>query len=147
LHYEEVELLNLLEYDIMTDVAIKKKIMSLFKVQKIIQENMTLSSEHNSGVFNFVEVAMKKAGTGGFTLLGYYYFLKICDLHPEVDVAYLVTLDDVIRGKTDDNFGTEANSKKELRNDKKMVICGIDGHVQRRKIDSVRDERDKPSCP
>jgi hypothetical protein len=125
LHYEEVELLNLLDYDIMTDVAIKKKIMSLFKVRKIIQENMTLSGEHDSDVYNFVEVAMKKAGTGGFTLLGCYYFFKICDLHPEVDVAYSVTLDDVIRGNTDDNFGTEANSKKELRNDKKRAYAAL----------------------
>jgi hypothetical protein len=60
----------------MTAVAIKKKIMSLFKVQKIIQENMTLSGKHDSDVYNFVEVAMKKAGTGGFTLLGCYYFFK-----------------------------------------------------------------------
>ena len=108
LHYDEVEILNLLEYDIMTDVAIKKKIMSLFKVRKIIQENMTTSGEHDSDVYNFVEVAMRKVGTGGFTLFGCYYFFKIFDLHPEVDVLYSVTLDDAIRGNTDDNFGTDS---------------------------------------
>jgi hypothetical protein len=73
LHYEEVELLDLLDYDSMTAVTIKKKIMSLFKVRKIIQENMTLSGEHDSDVYNFVEVTMKKAGTGGFTLLGFIF--------------------------------------------------------------------------
>jgi hypothetical protein len=52
-------------------------------------------------------------------------FFKICDLHPEVDVAYSVTLDDAIRGNTDDNFGTEANSKKELRNDKKRAYAAL----------------------
>ena len=123
MHYEEVELLNLLDYDIMTAVSIKKKIMSLFKVRKIIQENMTLSGEHDSDVYNFVDIAMKKAGTGGFTVLGCYYFFKICDLHPEVDVTYSVTLDDAIRGNTEDEFGTEA--KKDLRNDKKRAYVAL----------------------
>ena len=125
LHYDEVEILNLLEYDIMTDVAIKKKIMSLFKVRKIIQENMTTSGEHDSDVYNFVEVAMRKVGTGGFTLFGCYYFFKICDLHAEVDVSYSVTLDDAIRGNTDDNFGTDSKKGQELKNDKKRAYAAI----------------------
>lgn len=74
LHYGEVEPLDLQEYDIMTVEAVKKKIMTLIKVRKIIQDNMTLSGEHDSDVYNFVDVALKKVGTAGLTLLGCYYF-------------------------------------------------------------------------
>ena len=84
---------------------------------------MTLSGEHDSDVYNFVDIAIKKAGTGGFTVLGCYYFFKICDLHPEVDVTYSVTLDDAIKGNTEDEFWTEA--KKDLRNDKKRAYAAL----------------------
>jgi hypothetical protein len=83
MHYEEVELLNLLEYDILTAVSIKKKKMLLFKVRKIIQENMTLSSEHNSDVYNFVDIAMKKAGMGGFTVFVFCFFLRFAIYTPK----------------------------------------------------------------
>jgi hypothetical protein len=40
---------------------------------------MTLSGEHDSDPYNFVEIAMKKilGGKGGLTLLGVYYFFKL----------------------------------------------------------------------
>jgi hypothetical protein len=69
-HYEEIAELDLLEFDIMTPDAIKKKLMLLLKIRKVIQENMTLSREHDSDAYNFVEVAMRKVGKSGLTLLG-----------------------------------------------------------------------------
>ena len=129
LHYDEVEGLNLLDYDMMTASAIKKKIMLLIKVRKIVQDNMRLSGEHDSDAYNFVEVAIKKVGAGGLTLVGCYYFFKICDGHPEVDVTYTVTLDDAIKGNTDDDLGvyipSEATAKNDLRNEKKRAYAAM----------------------
>jgi hypothetical protein len=129
LHYDEVEGLNLLDYDMMTASAIKKKIMLLIKVRKIVQDNMTLSGEHDSDAYNFMEVAIKKVGAGGLTLVGSYYFFKICDVHPEVDVTYTVTLDDAIKGNTDDDLGvyipSEAMAKNDLRNEKKRAYTAM----------------------
>ena len=56
------------------DAVVIKKIMLLFKIRKVIQTNMTLSGEDDSDPFNFVEVAMKKVGKSGLTILGFYYF-------------------------------------------------------------------------
>ena len=55
---------------------------------------MTISGEHDSDPFNFVEVAMKKVGKSGLTILGFYYFFKICDDHSEVDASYSVEMDE-----------------------------------------------------
>jgi hypothetical protein len=129
LHYDEVEGLNLLDFDMMTASAIKKKIMLLIKVRKIVQDNMTLSGEHDSDAYNFMEVAIKKVGAGGLTLVGSYYFFKLCDVHPEVDVTYTVTLDDAIKGNTDDDLGvyipSEATAKNDLRNEKKRAYTAM----------------------
>jgi hypothetical protein len=67
-HYEEIAKLDLLKFDIMTLDAIKKKVMLLLKIRKVIQENMTLSGEHDSNAYNFVKVAMRKVGKSGLML-------------------------------------------------------------------------------
>ena len=43
----------------MMTAAIKKKFNKLFKARREIQENITLSGEHNSDQYNFVDIAMK----------------------------------------------------------------------------------------
>jgi hypothetical protein len=118
-HYDEVEALNLRVYDIMTSAAIKKKVMVLLKVRREIQKNMTTSGEHDSDPYNFVEIAMKKilGGKGGLTLLGIYYFFKLCDAHPEVDVRYTVDIDDALRGNTDDSTSTKSSDDDVVPND------------------------------
>ena len=129
-HYEEVAELDLLEFDIMTSDAIKKKVMLLLKIRKAIQENMTLSGEHDSDAFNFVEVAMRKVGKSGLTLLRCYYFFKLCDQNPEVDVRYSIQMDIVLRGNTDDDLSSfdknsEAGVNQALKNEKKRAYAAI----------------------
>jgi hypothetical protein len=69
-YFEEVNSLELWDFDVMTADAIKKKVVLLMKVRKVMQQNMTVSGEHDSDPYNFVEVAMKKVGKSGLTLLG-----------------------------------------------------------------------------
>ena len=42
-----------------------------------------------------------------------------------MDVSYSVTLDDAIRGNTDDNFGTDSKKGQEFKNDKKRAYAAI----------------------
>ena len=80
---------------------------------------MTTSGEHDSDPYNFVEIAMKKilGGKGGLTLLGIYYFFKLCDAHPEVDVRYTVDIDEALRGNTDDSTSTKSSDDDVVLND------------------------------
>ena len=78
-HYEEIKSVKLQEFDIMSSSAIKKKVNQLLKVRKQIQKNMTISGEHDSNPYNFVEVAMNSIGKNGLSLLGCYYFFKRCE--------------------------------------------------------------------
>ena len=75
---------------------------------------------------------MKKTGKTGLTLLGCYYFFKLCDLNPEVDVRYTVTLDAVFCGKTNDDLSSAGSGKnsevslnKALKNEKKRAFAAI----------------------
>ena len=49
------------------------------KMRAQVQKNMTLSGEHDSDSYNFIEVAMKTVGKSGLGVLGCYYFFKCCD--------------------------------------------------------------------
>jgi hypothetical protein len=96
------------------------------KVRKVMQQNMTVSGEHDSDPYNFVEVAMKKVGKSGLTLLGCYYFLKLCDKNPEVDVSHSIQMDDTLKGNTDDDHNTPDGSlKNKNENQKKRAYAAI----------------------
>ena len=131
-HFDEIDSLNLHDFDIMTSSAIKKKVCMLFKIRKVIQENMTVSGEHDSDPYNFVEVAMKKVGRVGMSLLGCYYFFRVCDKNPEADVRYSVEIDDILRGgntetsSNADSDGPSSNIKKEAyQNEKKRAYAAM----------------------
>ena len=101
-HYAEIKLVDLTDFDLMSSAAIKKKINHLLKVRKVIQKNMTLSGEHDSNPYNFVDIAMKNVGKNGLSTLGCYYFFKRCDANPEVDVHFSQEMDEVLKGNTDE---------------------------------------------
>ena len=125
--YEELMDLNLRECDLMTASTIKKKVNALLKVRKQIQKNMTISGEHDSDVFNFVEVAMKNIpGKSGLSLLGCYYFFMRCDDNPEIDVVFSTDVDDAIKGNTTvDLTKHDNNSKNEKNNEKKKAYAAM----------------------
>jgi hypothetical protein len=100
-HYEEVMELDLNDYDLMTSAVVRKKFNLLMKIRKIIRKNMTLSGEHDNDAFNFVELAMKKAGScTGVSVLGVYYFHALCDANPDIDVNFADEMDDALMGST-----------------------------------------------
>ena len=100
-HYEEVMELDFNDYDLMTSAVVRKKFNLLMKIRKIIRKNMTLSGEHDNDAFNFVELAMKKAGScTGVSVLGVYYFHALCDANPDIDVNFADKMDDALMGNT-----------------------------------------------
>jgi hypothetical protein len=92
--------LDLTDYDILTALVIRKKFNMLMKVRKVMQKNMTISGEHDNKPYNFVEVAMKKAGSSGLTKIGCYYFFALCQANPEVDVRFADTMEENLMGNT-----------------------------------------------
>jgi hypothetical protein len=124
-HFEEINSLELWDFDIMTADAIKKKVVLLMKVRKVMQQNMTVSGEHDSDPYNFVEVAMKKIGKSGLTLLGCYYFFKLCDKNPEVDVSHSIQMDDILKGNTDDDNNIDGSLKNKNDNQKKRAYAAM----------------------
>ena len=88
-----------------------------------------MSGEHDSDAFNFVEVAMKKIGKSGLTIAGCYYFFKICDENPDVDVHHSVTMDDALRGNSDDTKSSSDDeplkNRTRIQDEKKRAYAAI----------------------
>ena len=54
----------------------------MFKVRRVVQEDMTISEEHDNACFNFMDVGIKKVANGNsLTKLGCYYFFS--EMQPE----------------------------------------------------------------
>lgn len=100
-HYNEISLMNLEEFDIMTSNCIRKKFNALMKVRKVMKKNMTQSGEHDNDAYNFVDNAIKTVGISGLSNIGCYYFYQRCGMHPEVDASFADTMDDYLKGNTD----------------------------------------------
>jgi hypothetical protein len=114
-HAEEITDIDIDLFDMMTADAIKKKVYKLLKVRAAMQKNMTLSGEHDSDAYNFVEVAMKKVGKAGLGLIGCYFFFMRCNKFPDIDVHFSQTLDTSVSGNTDDDVSpTSSGSAKKV---------------------------------
>ena len=72
-----------------------------------------------------MEVATKKAGKSGLSLLGCYYFFKLCDKNPEVDISYSIQMDHILKGDTDDDHNAEGSFKIEQENQKKRAHAAM----------------------
>jgi hypothetical protein len=63
------------------------------------------------------------------TVLGCYYFFKLCDAHPEVDVRYTVDMDAIICGTTNNNepvvIDADDHIKKNMHTEKKRAYAAI----------------------
>ena len=118
--------LDLDEFDVMTADSIKKKINTLFKVRREVQKNMTVSGEHDSDSFNFMDVAMKNVGAGqSLTKLGCYYFFKRCDENKEVDEKFVVGVEPGIKGNSDDISIITSEDPTTLSSQKKRAYSAI----------------------
>jgi hypothetical protein len=61
----EINLSSVVQFD---TPACRKKILHLFKIWRIIQENMTISGTHSNESWNIVVTAMAKISNAGFIL-------------------------------------------------------------------------------
>jgi hypothetical protein len=78
----------------------------------IVDKNMTASGEHDNEPFNFIDVAMKKAGGGStLTKLGCYYFITLCKANPEVNVRFVDTMEKDLMGSTAEKLTDECVNK------------------------------------
>ena len=102
-YYDEIFLIDLDEFDNMTSAAIRKKFNMLMKVRRVMKRNMTTSGEHDNNPYNFVETAMKKAGSTGLTIIGCYYFFVRCEATDGVDSSFSDTMDPTLMGSTADS--------------------------------------------
>jgi hypothetical protein len=64
------------------------------KMKRILDKNMTTSGEHNNEPYNFVDVAIQKAGGSGLTKIACYYFIALCKANPEVNVRFTDTMEE-----------------------------------------------------
>jgi hypothetical protein len=100
-HYAEVEDLDLNVFDRVDSNVVKKKFYQLMKVRKQIQKYMTVSGEHDSDPYNFVEAAMKRVGgCAQLTVIGVYYFHTLCDQNIQIDAPFVDTMDESLMGNT-----------------------------------------------
>ena len=117
-HFDAICEVDFSMFDSMTADACKKKVNLLMKVRAKIQKNMTVSGEHDSDPFNFMEVARKSVKGGALTNIGCYYFFIRCNEYPEVDIRFNLQLDENVAGNTDENHGmvptVAANSGKKI---------------------------------
>lgn len=80
-HFDELNDLDLENFDNMTSEVLRKRFNLLLKVRNVMKQNMTTSGEHDSDSYNFVDVAMKKVGgANSLTWIGCYYFFEQCAL-------------------------------------------------------------------
>lgn len=120
--WEEIHLLDLNNFDNMSATAIRKKVHQLLKVRKEMKKNMTISGEHDSDPYNFVEVAMKNVGGCGLTILGCYYFYMRCEENPEVDSVFGDQMEDSLKGNTEI---ITMDSKVPVSNEKKRAYAAM----------------------
>jgi hypothetical protein len=90
--------INLMEVNQFETKAFRRKILDLFKIRRIMKENMTVSGTHDNEPWNFVECAMMKVP--GFTKIAVYYFYKRCEACDEIDSVFQPFLDQAMVGDT-----------------------------------------------
>jgi hypothetical protein len=96
---------------------------------------MTISGEHDSNAYNFMDIAMKNVKSNGLTKIGCYYFFVRCEGNPEIDVRFDDRMEISLMGTTDTPFsglsavGTGSRQKKrahaEALSEISSVVCMI----------------------
>lgn len=87
---------------------------------------MTVSGEHDSDAYNFVDCAMTTVKAAGLSKVGCYYFFQRCEAHPEVDVSFSVEMDESLTGNTDSVFETNSTTtSRSLDGEKKRAYAAI----------------------
>jgi hypothetical protein len=128
-HWEELNDLDLNEFDQTTSDALRKKFNLLLKVRKVMTVNMAASGEHDSDPYNFVELAMKTAkATSTLTQIGCYYFFQRCaEKNQEIDNTFGDTMDESLKGNTKASpLGDSVVTRNNNDSDKKRAYTAIE---------------------
>jgi hypothetical protein len=132
-HWEELNDLDLNEFDQTTSDALRKKFNLLLKVRKVMTVNMTASGEHDSDPYNFVELAMKTAkATSTLTQIGCYYFFQRCaEKNQDIDDTFGDTMDESLKGNTTASLspsplGDSVVTRNNNDSDKKRAYTAIE---------------------
>jgi hypothetical protein len=71
----EAESVNLVDADNLTVDMMMKKVMTLLKIRRVMQENMQVSGTHSHSPLNFMDVSMNKTKSDRMlNRVGVYYF-------------------------------------------------------------------------
>ena len=90
--------INLSVVSQLTTDAFWNKITKLFKMRRVMKQNMTVSGTHDSDPWNFVESAMSSKGSSGITKILLYYFYMRCEEIPGIDASFQPFLDPAFVG-------------------------------------------------
>jgi hypothetical protein len=78
----EINISSVVQFD---TTEFRNKILNLFKIWRIIQENETISGTHDNEPWNFVETAMAKIPNSAFTKSSVHYSYKRYESVPDID--------------------------------------------------------------
>ena len=134
---------NLMEVNQFETKAFRKKILDLFKIRRVMQENMTVSGTHDNEPWNFVESAMASSGQGGgFTKIAVYYFYKRCEACDGIDAVFQQFLDPAFVGDTTSLGDYSDSGREEVGDDGGGSISTNSTHFSTRKKARVKVEND-----
>ncbi len=140
-YLEEHKTTNLRDSNHMTADALKKKILLMFKVRRLMKNNMTQSGTHDNNAYNFLDGALNNvAGAKTMSKIGMYYFYMRCEEHDDIDSCFQPFLDSKIRGSTHDTgdtgdssltpVGVPSTIKCNKSNDNEIQKKGMDALIE-----------------
>jgi hypothetical protein len=141
------EEVNLFVFDQFETLTFRKKITTLFKIRRIIKDNMTESGTHDSEPWNFVGAAMKNYS--GITKISVYYFYMRCEAHPDMDAHFQPFMDASLKGSTEDlgdvDPGPPSSSKKQKTEESLAALVEQSGMIMQHLKDAneLRESNNK----
>ena len=93
--------INLMSVEQFSADAFRTKIDTLFKMRRIMKDNMQRSGTHDSDpcTWNFVEAALGKSSSS-VTKVAVYYFYVMCEQTPGIDAHFTPFLDNSLKGSS-----------------------------------------------
>ena len=137
--------INLLDVNQFETKAFRKKILDLFKIRRVMKENMTVSGTHDNEPWNFVESAM--TNVPGFTKISVYYFFKRCEACDGIDAVFQPFLDVAMVGDTTSLGGWSNHNSDSEREDEddgsiSTTTTSTSRSGRRKKQRRVKEEED-----
>jgi hypothetical protein len=113
IHFQELvkdQDINLSVVTQLTTDAFRNMIRKLFKMRRIMKQEMTVSGTHDSDPWSFVERAMSAHDSSGITKISLYYFFVRCEAIPGIDESFHPLLGPACVGASADCVTEDASS-------------------------------------